>query len=118
MVSPEDFNHEAHLRLAYVYLVENSLAGAQEKFRGALIAFLAANNIPATKFHETLTRAWVLAVRHFMNRHSCSSFSEFASQSKPLLDSRVMLTHYTKELLFSPSARASFVEPDLEVIPQ
>jgi len=34
-----------------------------------------------------------------------------------LLDTKVMLIHYSAETLFSPEARASFVEPDLEVIP-
>lgn len=116
-VLPSEFNHLAHLRLAYVYLAENELEVAQDKFRCSLLSFLTAHGIPEGKFHHTLTRAWVLAVRHFMNRYSSSSFSEFASQSKPLLDSKVMLTHYSAELLFSPNARASFLEPDLEAIP-
>jgi hypothetical protein len=29
-----------------------------------------------------------------------------------------MLTHYSAEVLFSPEARARFVEPDLEKIPR
>lgn len=68
--------------------------------------------------HETLTRAWVLAVRHFMSRSPSRSFAEFAEKSTPLLDSKVMLTHYSAGVLFSPGARASYVEPDLETIPQ
>jgi hypothetical protein len=35
-----------------------------------------------------------------------------------LLDSRIMLTHYSTELLFSDKARAKFVEPDLDPIPR
>jgi hypothetical protein len=118
IVAPAEFNHEAHLRLAYVYLVENDLASAQKKMRGALLSFLAAHGIPPEKFHETLTRAWVLAVRHFMSRSPSRCFSEFAVNSQPLLDSKVMLTHYSASVLFSPSARATYVEPDLEAIPQ
>ena len=117
-VAPTEFNHEAHLRLAYVYLVENDLASAQRKMRGALLSFLAAYGIPPEKFHETLTRAWVLAVRHFMSRSPSLCFSEFAAKSQPLLDSKVMLTHYSASVLFSPSARASYVEADLVAIPQ
>ena len=117
-VAPAEFNHEAHLRLAYVYLVENDLASAQSKMRGALLSFLAAHGIPPEKFHETLTRAWVLAVRHFMSRSPSHCFSEFAAKSQPLFDSKVMLTHYSAGVLFSPDARASYVEPDLEAIPQ
>jgi hypothetical protein len=117
-VAPAEFNHEAHLRLAYVYLVENDLASAQRKMRGALLSFLAAHGIPPEKFHETLTRAWVLAVRHFMSRSPSLCFSDFAAKSQPLLDSKVMLTHYSASVLFSPSARATYIEPDLEAIPQ
>jgi hypothetical protein len=117
-VAPAQFNHQAHLRLAYVYLVENDLASAQRKMRDALLSFLAAHGIPSEKFHETLTRAWVLAVRHFMSRCSSLCFSEFAAKSQPLFDSKVMLTHYSAGVLLSPRARTCYVEPDLEAIPQ
>jgi len=117
-VSPEAFNHEAHLRLVYVYVVEHGPEVAQERMREALLGFLAAHQIPTAKFHETLTGAWVLAVSHFMDRSTSSSFAEFITQSQPLLDSKVMLTHYSAATLFSPEARASYVEPDLEAIPR
>lgn len=116
-ISPDGFNHEAHLRLAYVYLVEYGSDGAHQRMREALLAFLAHYRIPATKFHETLTRAWVLAVSHFMSKSASASFSEFGAQSQPLFDSKAMLTHYSAETLFSPEARVSYVEPDLEAIP-
>ena len=116
-VTPAQFTHEAHLRLAYVYLVENDPARAQQKMRAALLAFLKAHGIPSEKFHETLTRAWVLAVRHFMSRSASQSFAEFLAKSQPLRDSKVMLTHYSSDKLFSADARATYVEPDLEPIP-
>lgn len=116
-ISPSEFDHLAHLRLAYVYLVEGEVDCAEGRMRKALLAFLAANNIPAGKFHETLTRAWLLAVRHFMNRSESCSFAEFAANSQRLLDSKVMLTHYSAETLFSTAARAAFVRPDLQAIP-
>lgn len=112
------FNHESHLRLAYVYLIEHGPAGAQRRMRDALASFLSAHGVPAAKFHETLTCAWVLAVSHFMSRSSSSSFAEFAANSQPLLNSKVMLAHYSAQTLFSPEARASYVAPDLEAIPQ
>ena len=116
-IQPTEFNHEAHLRLAYVYLVEHAPAGAHERMRQSLLAFLAHHGIPPGKYHETLTKAWVLAVSHFMDRAPSSSFAEFAANSQPLLSSKAMLTHYTAERLFSPEARASYVAPDLADIP-
>lgn len=112
-----EFTHVAHLRLAYVLLVEGGPAHAEQRMREALLAYLSANSVPATKYHETLTRAWVMAVSHFMGRKGSASFAEFAANSTPLLDSKVMLTHYSSETLFSDRARTTFVAPDLDAIP-
>jgi len=118
LVLPSHFNHEAHVRLAYVYLVEHDVEAAVEKMRQALLNFLEHNEIPRSKYHETLTRAWILAVRHFMNRSGASnSAAEFIEANRQLLDSQLMLTHYSAAVLFSPDARASFVEPDIDPIP-
>jgi len=116
-VPVSEFNHLAHLRLAYAYLCRGDLKYAEQKMREALLAFLDANEIPRAKFHETLTRAWVMAVAHFMSRRGSGAFSEFIASSQPLLDTKVMLTHYSAAALFSERARVAFVEPDLEVIP-
>ena len=116
-IPPGEFNHVAHLRLVYVYLVEGGLLHAEQRMRESLRNFISANGIASTKYHETLTRAWVMAVCHFMQRKCSLSFSEFAANSQPLLDSKVMLTHYSAEALFSEHARARFVAPDLQAIP-
>ncbi len=116
-VAPAQFNHEAHVRLAYVYLAEGDVDSAVQKMRDALLSFLEHNNVPRSKFHETLTRAWVLAVRHFMGRSTSTSAADFIAKNPQLLDSKIMLTHYSASVLFSPDARATFVEPDLDPIP-
>ena len=117
-VTPTQFNHEAHLRLAYGYLVEYDVESAVQRMREALLNFLEHNGIPRSKFHETVTRAWVLAVRHFMNRSTSTSSADFIAKNPELLDSKIMLTHYSASVLFSSDARSSFVEPDLDPIPQ
>lgn len=68
---------------------------------------------------ETVTRAWVMAVRHFMELVSSSSSAESFMRFDPrMLDSGIMLTHYSASLLFSQEARERFVEPDLDPIPR
>ena len=114
-----DFDHRAHLRLAYVYLVENETDEAVRLMRIALLGLLNKAGIdPSAKFHETLTRAWVLAVQHFMG---CTAESgpadDFIDKNPAMLDSKIMLSHYSAEVLFSDKARHAFVEPDLEPIP-
>lgn len=117
-VAPAQFNHEAHVRMAYIYLAQFDVEAAVQRMRGALQAFLQHNEIPPSKFHETLTRAWILAVRHFMDKGSSASATDFIARNPELLDSRIMLTHYSARVLFSADARASYVEPDLEPIPR
>lgn len=118
-LAKEAFDHRAHVRAAYAYLAENETERAIDLMRAALTGFLRHHGVPATKYHETMTRAWVLAVRHFMERSGPSASAEaFIDQNPILLDSRIMLTHYSAGLLFSDDARARFVEPDLEEIPR
>src|SRR5689334_3008469 len=117
--APADFSHRAHVRLAYVYLADWDVDVALERMRAALVTFLSHHNIPASKYHETLTRAWILAVHHFMHRSpESASADDFIDRNPILLDSRIMLTHYSAGLLFSDAARDGFVEPDLDPIPR
>jgi hypothetical protein len=114
-----EFNHRAHLRLAYVYLSRKNVDAAHQSMRATLRRFIECNGIGPAKYHETMTRAWIMAVRHFMDSTSSSdSFDSFIEQHPRMLDAGIMMTHYTREVLFSDAARAAFVEPDLDPIPR
>ena len=118
-LAKEAFDHRAHVRAAYAYLAENDTERAIDLMRAALTRFLRRHGVPATKYHETMTRAWVLAVRHFMaTSPPAVSADDFIAANPRLLDSRIMLTHYSAGLLFSEEARARFVEPDVDAIPR
>lgn len=116
---PAHFKHREHLRLAYVYLAESDTDTAHAQMRAALLAFLAHHHIDPAKYHETLTRAWIHAVRHFMARApDTTSFDALAAANPVMLDSKIMLTHYSAERLFSPEARTAFLAPDRDPIPR
>ena len=118
-LDPAGFDHRAHLRVAYAYLVDNDDEAAIDLMRSALLGFLRAHGIDASKYHETMTRAWILAVRHFMEiTPPCPSSHAFIEANPRMLDAKIMLTHYSADLLFSPQAREKFVEPDLDRIPR
>lgn len=120
-IPPAEFNHAAHLRLAYVYLTgqQEDPVAAHASMRQALAAFLERNGVDPAKYHETLTQAWILAVRHFLARtEQSTSAADFLAQHPQLQDAKIMLTHYSADRLFSPAARAEFVEPDLDPIPR
>lgn len=115
-----EFDHKAHVRLAYTYLVEGSTAESVRLMRNTIIGLLKHVGVePSQKYHETLTEAWILAVHYFMKKTDTSeSADDFIEKNKVLLDSNIMMTHYSAEVLFSERARKSFVEPDLDPIPR
>ena len=111
------FRHRDHVRLAFIYLTRHDLDTALDLMRSGLHRFLAHAGAPASKYHETITRAWLLAVQHFMREAGAiTSFEEFAARSPRLFAPGAMETHYTRELLESNEARRRFIEPDLEPI--
>lgn len=118
-LDPEQFDHRAHVRAAYTYLAESGNPDdAAERMRDTLLAFLNHHGLDPSRYHETITRAWILAVRHFMELTPPAPTADAFIDANPrLLDSSIMLSHYSAELLFSPRARAGFVEPDRESIP-
>lgn len=117
-IAPEQFSHREHVRLAYIYLCEGSLEEAYVRTREAILSLLKRNHIDSAKYHETLTLAWLKAVRYFMSKTATADSAEqFIRQNPRLLDSKIMLTHYSPETLFSEEARAMFIDPDIEPIP-
>ena len=118
-ITPSDFDHAAHIRLAYIYLCQLSADAAAKRMKHALLAFLEHLGVGRTKFHETMTKAWIMAVRHFMERSAYAASSMgFVAANPQLLDAKIMLSHYSAELLFSPGAREEFVQPDIAAIPE
>jgi hypothetical protein len=86
--------------------------------RMSLLSFLQHIGVGSAKFHDTLTTAWIKAVRHFMEHSSPSaSFTEFIMSNPRLLDTQIMHKHYSAQLLFSAAARSAVVQPDLAPIP-
>jgi len=117
-IAPEQFTHREHVRLAYIYLCELDLDDAYARTRKAILSLLKRNQIDTAKYHETLTLAWLKAVRYFMSKTtSAESAGQFIDLNPRLLDSKIMLTHYSPETLFSEEARAMFIDPDIDPIP-
>lgn len=117
-VAAEEFDHRAHVRLAYIYLCEMPVDEAHQAMKRALLSFLDHLRVEKGKYHETITRAWIKAVRYFMDEtEPCVSADEFIDRNPRLLDPKIMLSHYSAEVLFSPEARRRFVDPDIQAIP-
>lgn len=118
IIQPADFSHRAHIRLAYIYLCEYDPETTHKKIRTDIQNFLGHHRMNASHYHETLTRSWILAVSYFMSTSSSTtSAADFITNNPILLDKEIMLTHYSKEILFSEKARTVFIKPNLKDIP-
>lgn len=116
---PVDFNHRAHVRLAYVYLTEHEAGTAYRMMRVALLYFLTRHGIEQSKSHDTMTRAWIVAVGHFMeNSPGAETSDAFIDKNPRMLDAKIMRTQHSAEVLFSEEARAKFVVPAHDPIPK
>jgi hypothetical protein len=114
----QDFGHATHIRLGYIYLTRHPLPDALVKTRHALLNFLNKHGISESKYSETLTLAWLMAIRHFMQQsNGTRSAAEFLANQPQLLNTAIMLTHYSRERLFSEAGRKHFLAPDLAPIP-
>ncbi|MBR9919216.1 MAG: hypothetical protein GYB31_00145 [Bacteroidetes bacterium] len=111
---PEVFSHEAHLRLAWLYLYEGGLHTASVRYQKNLQEYVTHWGA-ADKYHETLTIAAVKTVWHFMQKSETKDFFSFMEEN-PRLNTHfkaLLEAHYSNEKIWSKEARAAFVDPDL-----
>ena len=118
LISPDSFHHREHLRIAYVLICKYGVNEARSILRKGIKAFLNHAGVDGSKYHETLTVAWILAIYHFMNisDDSCS-FKEFITNNSILLDKDIMSSHYSRSILMTEKAKQKFIKPDIEPIP-
>ncbi len=115
----EEWTHAAHLTVALWHLLEYDWPDAVGRVRRGIRRYNAAHGIKATPtggYHETLTLFWLRHVRAFLEggRNEARSLVSLANELAATADKSLPLEHYTRERLFSPEARANWVEPDLK----
>jgi hypothetical protein len=102
--------------MAWLFVTECGPGEAIEK-AAAGIRNLAQHNGRPGLYHDTLTRAWVYVIAAGVAHSPSSTFTEFLDRSPQLLDKRLLLKHYSPDLLASPRARAGWVAPGVRPIP-
>lgn len=115
----EEWTHAAHLTVALWHLLQFDWPEAVARVRHGIKRYNAAHGIRATPtggYHETLTLFWLRAVRAFLEaeRNEARALVHLANELAVTADKSLPLKHYTRERLFSPEARAGWVEPDLK----
>jgi hypothetical protein len=114
----EEWTHAAHLTVALWHLLQFDWPEASARVRRGIKRYNAAHGIlttPTGGYHETLTLFWLRVVRAFLEaeRNEARALVRLANELTASADKSLPLAHYTRELLFSPEARATWVEPDL-----
>jgi hypothetical protein len=113
-----EWTHEAHLTVAMWYLFHCSGREATFRIRNGIKRFNAAKGVKATPtggYHETMTMFWICTVsRYLLFADADCSFMELVNgMIERCADKKLPLEYYSRELLMSPRARASWVGPDL-----
>ena len=117
-VSAKEWTHAAHLTAALWYCRHHDLETATARMRKGIFKLNAAHgtpNTPTRGYHETLTVFWMRTVWDFLGNieDKSSVYSLTNDLIETYSDSCFPLRFYSRELLFSPEARANYVEPDL-----
>jgi hypothetical protein len=114
------WTHAAHVRLAWLYLRQGGYAETLPRIRAGIRRYNASQNKPVA-YHETITQAFLRLIHARLsdNGHA-ATFAAFCAHNPDLLERGhpLLFRYYRRETLLSDSARAGFVEPDLEALPE
>jgi hypothetical protein len=115
-LTPEQFDHRAHVRAAWLLLNRHSMEHAIEHMCSGILA-LAIRFGAREKYNRTLSEAVMRLMAADASVHA--SWDEFLrSQPRLLGGVRTLLAeHYSPDRLHSPAAKEQFVAPDRSPLP-
>jgi len=116
-ISRDEWKHAEHLTVALFYLVNFEKGTALNKMRDGIHALLTkgfgVDLSVEMPYHETLTVFWMNTVAEFAEKNPELSLMEKANVLINKYDKDHPLLFYSREVLFSDTARSVWVEPDI-----
>lgn len=110
---PRKFGHEAHVRLAFIYVSRHGRERGGRLMRLGIKRYAAAIGARHL-FNETLTAFWIDRVADALARHRPLPDHRALLRCEPsLADRGLQYRFWTAEVIKSPEARRRFVPPDL-----
>ncbi|MFN3201391.1 MAG: hypothetical protein ACE366_23520 [Bradymonadia bacterium] len=111
----ELFDHQGHIRLAFIVLSQRPFGEALTTLRDGIRAYATHLGAPE-KYHETITVAFASLVNAAMAEdeargQACTDGLAFAERHPELLDSEVLYHHYDRATLHSEQAKHVFLLP-------
>ncbi len=113
-LNPGLFSHEAHIRLAYIFISRIGEERAIDETCSAIKGYVDHLKIEG-KYHETITVVAVKLVAKAMRDQSYDDIRAFLDSNPDLINrfKEIVQSHYSFDVFNDSSARAQFVEPDL-----
>lgn len=113
-----DFDHRAHVRMAWLLLERQSLDDAVESICTGIQRF-ALHLGATTKFHRTMSEALTRLIASKAAAAGPTTWSGFAHANPQLMSNvrGLLAQYYSPELLDSDTARQRFVAPDRAPLP-
>ncbi|MFD2561551.1 hypothetical protein [Aquimarina rubra] len=114
ILDPSLFNHEAHIRLAWIYLNKHDIHTACREISTQILAYVTQLNA-TDKFNKTLTIAAVKTVNHFVLKSKSNCFQDFIAEFPRLKYNfkDLLYSHYSFDIVNSEKAKTEYLEPDL-----
>ncbi|MBX9766632.1 MAG: hypothetical protein K2X47_05115 [Bdellovibrionales bacterium] len=111
--------HASHIRVAWIYCGRYSLDVAIKKARDGIRAYNASVGGSPDLYHETITVFYVGMVSYRLAICKALSWDQFATVHSDLMNwwPPLILDYYSREFLYSKSARERFQAPDLKPLP-
>jgi hypothetical protein len=117
-----EWNHRAHVRVAYLYLVRHEFDAALDRMRRGIQALnlvLGVQDSLESGYHETLTHAFLRIIHTTIKTFGpAESSDEFCDQQPQLLQRKILRLFYSRARIVSWEAKRTFVEPDLAPFPR
>src|SRR6266852_29237 len=113
----EMVHHREHIRLAWMYSRQFPQEEALVRMMQGIQAF-AKHHGAASKYHHTITVAWMRLVRDAVRQpQQAQDFNTFAAAHVHLFHPRLLEYYYSKTRLQSDAARYGWLDPDLRPLP-
>lgn len=120
-LSPEEWDHRSHIRMAYLYVRELTFEAAVDCIRQGIQRLNRAHQKPETEFsgyHETITVTWAWLVAAALPQGATAiPFDQFITANAFLLDKAHLWRYYSPPHLLTPQARRTFVAPNRQALP-
>jgi hypothetical protein len=112
-LDPDQFDHEAHVRVVWCYLQQFPVAATIAKFTAALRALTVRFGMPQ-KYHETISWFFIIVIADRVTRSAAHNWEDFRTENLDLIEngSALLRQHYSAVHLNSMEARQRFVLPD------